>query len=343
MLSIMVLWLAVYLTGMLLCKTGWEKGASQLWIHLTGFFFLFFIQGVVFTAAQLLGWSFGQACNVLAIFIGITSLLAFIICRKELVRLLTKVRRLWKKEGSGEKRGLYYGLAGWLWLGIFLVLCSGMVGNRQDALLETMQTSLTTDTINQVHPFTGQPMELGVIFSRKLITLPFWYGALCEWSGFSPQNTVWVWGSFITITFSLMAFSELAALLFKREFKKTWLFALLLELLILSGDYFAGATGYRLLFYGYAGETIVGAVALPMLLTALCRLALPLLEAEEANREKERLGLPGAFLKLGMIFFASFFLAPVPWGPGLLAIGTILGAICLAGIWLIKKVHGASC
>ena len=337
MLSIVVLWLAVYLTGMLLCKTGREKGASQLWIHLTGFFFLFFIQGIVFTAAQFLGFGFGQACQLLAGLLAGISLLAAIICHRELAEKLAEAGRFWKKRRENG-RGLYYGLAGWLWLGIFLVLFSDVVGNRQDALLETMQTSLATDTINQIHPFTGQPMELGIILAKKILTLPFWYGALCQWTGFSPQDTVWVWGSFFTITFSLMAFSELAGLLFERNFKRTWLFAILLELLILSGDYFTGTAGYQLLFYGYTGETIVGAVALPMLLTLLYRLLAPLFQKEERFCQKrERLGLWSALLKLGMIFGAAFFLAPVLWGVGFLTIGAILFVICLAGAGLIKK------
>lgn len=340
MLGIVVLWLAVYLTGILLCKTGWEKETSQLWIHLTGFFFLFLTQGIVFTAAQLLNWSFSQAWMILTGILGAVSFLALAVCRRELGRVMDKIKSLRKRKE--KETGRYMALTAWLWLGIFLVLCIGMVGNRQDALLETMQTSLQTDTLNQIHPFTGMPMELGVIFSKKILTLPFWYGALCRWTGFSAQDTVWVWGSFFTITFSLMAFGELAGLLFKRDRKKTWLFMILLELLILSGDYFSGTAGYQLLFYGYAGETIVGAVALPMLLTVLYRLLAPFFQEEQFCPAKEGMSLWGAVLKLILIFGSSLFLAPLLWGPGILVVGVILFGLCLAGVRLIKKVSKAS-
>ena len=229
MLSIVLLWSAVYLTGMLLCKISGEKETSQLWIHLAGFFFLFFSQGIVFTAAQLLELSFGQACTYLILILTLAALAGLFAGRKELAALPGKLRQLF---GEDKKKKLYFALMCWLWLGIFLVLGTGMVMNRQDALLEIMQTTLETDTINKIHPFTGQPMELGVIFSKRLQTLPFWYAALQTWTGCSAQDTVWVWGSFFTITFSLIAFTELASLLFKRDFQKIWLFVCLMELLI---------------------------------------------------------------------------------------------------------------
>lgn len=337
MLGIVLLWLAVYLLGMLLVKLGREKETSQLWIHLTGFFFLFFTQGTIFTAAQLLGWSFIRALNVLALVLGAASLLSVLLCKKELIALAGKRKGMLKRR---KTRNIYLMLVFWFWLGIFLVLCKGMVGNRQDALLETMQTALLTDTMNQYHPFTGQFMELGVILSRKILTLPFWYGAVKSWTGFTPQDTVWVWGSFFTITFSLMAFSELAGLLFRRDFRKTWLFAGLLELLILSGDYVSSAAGYRLLFYGYAGETIVGAVALPMLLCVLYRLFAPLFQSqEEFDQEREGITPWGAILKLGLLFTASLFLAPLLWGPVLLGMAALLFGLCLIGICVIKRLR----
>lgn len=336
MLGIVLLWLAVYLSGMLLCKIGREKETSQLWIHLTGFFFLFLVQGALFTIAQLLHWSFEKSAYILLAILCVSTVLSVLICRKELIKKIGNLKMMLTKK---EKKSLHLWLIGWLWLGIFLVLCTGMTVNRQDALLETMQTTLLTDTMNEYHPFTGQPMALGVIFSRKILTLPFWYAAVCRWTGFSPQDTVWVWGSFLTITFSLLAFSELAGLLTKRDTRKNWLFVVLLELLILSGDYFSGASGYRLLFYGYSGETIVGMAALPMVISILYRLCLPLLHSrEDESLQKERIGLWAALLKLGLILGASLFLAPLLWGPVLLLLAIILFAICLCIIRLIKRI-----
>ena len=337
MLGIVWLWLAVYLSGMLISKLSGEKETSQLWIHLTGFFFLFFSQGTVFTIAQLLGWSFGQARNLLLFTLAAVSGGAVFVCKKELADLPAKIKRAFSRE---EGKSLYFALIGWLWVGILMVVSRGMVLNRQDALLETMQTTLLTDTMNRVHPFTGQTMELGVIFSRKIQTLPFWYAALQNWTGFSAQDTVWVCGSFFTITFSLLAFGELASLLFGRDFRKTLLFVCMMELLILSGDYFRGATGYRMLFYGYAGETIVGAVAIPAILIILYRLFAPYFHGQNTEAEaRDRIGVWGAALQLGLVMAASVFLTSLFWGPVLLVITIILCLLCLGGVCLIRKLR----
>ena len=108
--------------------------------------------------------------------------------------------------------------------------------------------------IAEDHPFTKQKLELGVILSKKIITIPFFYSLLSMWTGFDAVNTVWVLGTMLTIVCSLCAFAELGGLLFFRDFKKTWLLLVFMELMYLSGDYYVGSVGYRQLFYGYSGE-----------------------------------------------------------------------------------------
>ncbi len=333
MLGIVLLWLTVYLTGMLLCKIGGEKETSQLWIHLTGFFFLFLVQGVLFTGAQFLGLSFSKTSVILLVICAGCDLLGVLLCRREIGKTIIRIRSGWKQVGTNR---LSAWLIGWLWIGVFLVLLSGLEGNRQDAVLETVQTTLQTDSINQFHPFTGRIMELGVIPSKKVLTLPFWYAALTRLTGFSAVDTVLVWGSFLTVTASLMAFTQLANLIMGRETRKNWLFVILLELLILSGDYVMSATGYRLLFYGYSGESIVGLVGIPMLLCVLYRLCIPLFQGRENRvRQEDQLGAWGGLVKLGLLFGASLFLAPIAWGPVLLMLGTVLFVICLClVIWM---------
>lgn len=335
MLGLVLVWLTVYLTGMLLCKIGGKKETSQLWIHLTGFFFLFLVQGGVFTAAQLLNLSFGKATLLMLVILAGCDLLALLLCQRQIRETIARIRNGRKENRQGN---LQLWLIGWLWLGMLLVLSTGSEGNRLDAVLETVQTTLYTDTMNRFHPFTGQEMELGVILSKKVLTLPFWYAALARWTGFSAAETVLVLGSFLTITASLMAFTQLANLVMGRKTRENWLFVVLLELLILSGAYATAASGYRLLFYGYSGETIVGMAALPMLLCVLYRLCIPLLLGRHSRvRQEDQLGVWGALVKLGLLFGSSLFLAPLTWGPILLLIGTVLFVICLCLVLWINR------
>jgi hypothetical protein len=333
MLAIVALWITVYLSGMLLCKIGGEKETSQLWIHLTGFFFLFFCQGPIFFGGQLLGWSFSQCSCLLATVLFVVDLVGVLLCRREIKAQTEKLRSYIR---DGFPRGRYYALTAWLALGLILVISWQTVGNRLDAVVETVQRTLLTDTMNQYHPFTGDLLEQGVILSRKIVTLPFWYAALSRWTGLAAVDTVWVLGSILTTLFSLMAFSELATQLFNHNFGRSWLLVIFLELVYLTGDYATAASGYRQLFYGYAGETIVAAVMLPVVLTTLYRLWGKLLK-EDFDENKDGLSWWGALVKLVLCLGASLFLTTAVWGIVMILMAVALFFLCLLIVWLVKK------
>lgn len=333
MLSIVLLWCVVYLTGMLFCKVGMEKETSQLWKHLIGFFFLFFCQGIFFFLGQLLGWSFEQSRKYLVVFLMLISLLAVVICGKE-------IGMIFKAAGKFSVKNITYGrykaLALWLFLGLVLVVTTNTAGNRADAMVETVQTTLLTNTMNEFHPFTRQPLELGVIMSKKIITLPFWYSALSVWTGMNGVDSVWSLGSLTTMLFSLLAFGELAGLLFYRDFRKSWLLVVLLELMYLSGDYYVGAAGYRQLFYGYSGEVIVATVVIPGVFCILYRFFGPLLR-HDFQKDKEGLSWWGLLVELGLCLGSCFFMTSIAWGILFVAIAVVLFFLSMAGVRLTKR------
>lgn len=334
MLSIVLLWSIVYLSGMLICKIGMEKGTSQLWKHLIGFFFLFFCQGIVFFTGQLAGWSFGKSRGILAGVLAGVTLLAVVVCYKEIGKLLEGLKAFSFKNMT---YGRHWALVLWLFLGLAMVIVTGTVGNRNDAMIETVQTTLLTDTMNQYHPFTRKPLELGMIMSKKLITLPFWYSALSVWTGMSAVDVVWSLGSLITVLFSLMAFGELAGLLFFRDFRKSWLLVVLLELMYLSGDYYVGAAGYRQLFYGYSGEIIVATVTIPCVFCILYRFFGGYLRSD-FSKETEGISLWGMLLELGICFGSCFFLTSIAWGIMFVLIAVALFFLSMAGVRLTKRI-----
>ena len=334
MLGIVLLWMVVYLSGMLFCKISGEKETSQLWKHLIGFFVLLFCQGIVFFAGQLLGWKFGQAESILMVLFVALSLLSIVLCKKELLEELQKIKTFSFKN---MKNGRYIGLLFWLFLGIVWVVFTSTTGNRNDAMVETVQTTLMTDTMNQYHPFTKQPLDLGVVLSRKIITLPFWYSTLCLWTGMEVMDVVWGLGTLFTIIGSLLVFGELGGLLFFRDFKKTWLLLILLELLYLSGDYYIGAIGYRQLFYGYSGEVIVSGVLIPCIFCVLYRFFGPLLR-EDFPAEREKISVWGLALSLGLFVSVSFFLTSFVWGFFMVVLSVMLFVISMIGVRLTKKM-----
>ena len=94
MLGIVLLWIMVYLSGMLFCKIAGEKETSQLWKHLIGFFFLIFCQGIFFFLGQLLGWSFHRTSDLLVIFLMMISCIAVLVCKKDLSVILKEIKKI---------------------------------------------------------------------------------------------------------------------------------------------------------------------------------------------------------------------------------------------------------
>ena len=333
MLGIVLLWISMYLSGMLICKICGEKETSQMWKHLIGFFFLIFCQGVVFFSGQLVGWNFRNAGQVLLAILLMISLLSVLVCGKDILRGLKQIKN------GGLKKIQYprhWTLLIWLFLGIVLVVSTGVYVNRKDAIVETTITTLMTDTMNQFHPFTRRPLEYGVILSRKMITLPFWYGILSLWTGLEAVETVWILGTLLTALCSLVAFAELGGLLFFRDFKKTWLLIVVMELLYLSGDYYTEATGYRQLFYGYSGEVIVATIIVPAVLSILYRFFGPFLR-EDFPVESEKLSLWGTLVELGLCMSCCLFLVPLVWGVYMVMIAIALFVLSMLGVRLTKR------
>lgn len=327
MVSLVLLWAAAYLSGMLFCKMIGEKETSQMWKHLIGFFFLIFCQGCVFFAGQLLGWNFNKAGDTLLCLYVVICVLGIFVCRKEWMQMI-KDRKGFSFSRITHKR--HKALFLWLFLGLIFAVAAKAGMSRNDAMLEIVQTTLMTDSMNQYHPFTKVPLESGVILSKKIITLPFWYSVLSVWTGFDALVIVRIVGTLITFVFSFLAFGELGRLLFFDDFRKTWLLLVFMELLYLSGDYYMGAEGYRQLYYGYSGEVITVSVILPCVICMLYRFLGSFLR-KDFPKEKEKIKPISLIAQLGLCISCCFFLTSYVWGAALIFVAAcvcVISIIC---------------
>lgn len=329
MLAIILLWVVVYLSGILICKIEGEREASQLWIHLTGFFFLIFLQGVIFLVVQLLDWNFSKGRDLLAACFFVTSLVSLIFCHKEVRNNIDRI----KNNQIEKKRHL--SLLLWLFLALLWIIISQRTVAGADAIVETTAITLHTDTLNKYHPFTHQPLYSGIIFSRKLITLPFLYSAISSWTGIDPETTVRVLGTSFSLLFSFIAFAYLGKLLFHDNKNHTYLLLIMMEFLYLSGDYDSSMDIYRQLYQGYSGEVIVALVLLPAVITILYRLTGFLLR-EDFHRKEQGIETGTAMISLSLCFAASIFLTTITWGVFMLLLSLFLYGIT-AGIILWMK------
>lgn len=332
MAAILLLWAVIYLSGLLFCKLGGEKETSRLWVHLTGFFFLFFSQGLVFIPAQLMGLNFTVASDILAVVYLITALLSLFLCLKDIRTDINKLKKFRKKDFS---IGRYLNLIIWLFVGLLWVVNIYAGHGRNDAIAETAATTLFTNSMNMFHPITHAPLETGIILTKKIITLPFWYASISRWTGFSVVTTVQILGTVFCFSFSFLAFARLGNLLFQKDYHRTALLIIFMELLCLSGDYYQGADGYRNLYYGYSGEMIVASVIIPVIITTLyCLLGTVL--RDDFGDQNEGISLWGAILKIGMGIMASFFITSFTWGALCILLAITVFLLSVLGSKLIK-------
>ena len=343
MLALFLLWIVVYLSGRVLCKIGGEKEASQCWIHLTGFFFLFLSQGIVFFTGQLMGKSFSACIRSLEIIYLLTVVFALIICGNNLIREIKQIIRGGRagfrqiRENNPYLRHVCLLL--WLLLGLFIVIAGQWQANRGDAMVETAGITLLTDTLNEYHPFTHQPLELGVIFTRRLNTLPFWYAALSHWTGFPVAGAVTLVGSMVSLIFALLAVAELGDLLFEGNRHHIYWLIIIMELLYLSGDYHQKSEGYGQLYYGYSGETLLTAIVIPVMVTILYR---RFGTALRHGFDKNRYGISiwSTLVKLCLVTGAVLFITNLKWGIIMLLLSMGIFLLMIFLIATMKRISG---
>ena len=244
----------------------WRE-TNQIETYLIGFFFLFFLQGVILVPCVWLEKSLTTAGSILLTVIGLLILVAgvfagfpFISTKREEVK--EKDRRLpWKKI---EKKLFFVVLALFFVLLLRLVLSMGIL--REDSVLETVLTTIQTDSLFKYHPLTGGIMEAGMISSKKIVTLPLFYACITWATGMDEAVFLYLVMGVMVLLCSYFATTLLFAKVSMPTKGKLFFYWLIYTLLLLSGDYHTDTLAYRLLYRGYEGTTICFGVILPYLL-----------------------------------------------------------------------------
>ena len=200
---------------------------------------------------------------------------------------------------------------------------------RTDVMLETVRVNAITGTINKYNPLTGHPYELGIITSKKIITLPAYYTYWCIRYGIEPRLLLYVVITIQTV-YCVMQSCYQNALLMVNTKKKHFTILAFVGILILSGDYFNGAIGYKILWNGYSGETIVSAIGcLYMLYLGFSMYKFE--RGELGTRSwKERIA---KFFRMVIVIASSVFLTN-------LALGAVLLIICLITMIICCTIKG---
>jgi len=154
---------------------------------------------------------------------------------------------------------------------LLLLAGSGKVYLTGDMTVETVNTMLTTDTIYQINPLTGQPYVQGVPMRIKILCLPTLYAVLCDVFKYSATELVWGMIPVFTLLGCYAAFYCVAKSLFPEESKKRSIFMTAVVLLLWMGDYLYGVDGFALQYAGFRGVSVRMLILLPFTISMVLR------------------------------------------------------------------------
>ena len=324
-IGILLILILPYMAGYIINKAfGAKKETNQIETYLIGFFFHFLVQGTIFTASLFLDKSYMEACKIYG---WVTDVIIVLFL---LLFVITGIVRA-KGKNDGTNKGGRLKKEEWILISAIVIAVGGIIlrivllrnNLRIDGMLSTVREISKTGELFTVNPFTNQPYSLGVIGSRKIISLPAYYAYYVMSYGIEIE-----WLLYVVITLQTVACTFFACGLslypIVRNRKKTMIFVLFLAVLILSGDYFSGSVVHKLLHNGYSGAAIVAGVMLPY-----CMYVITDMYRREREGGKWLLRI-GCVSKILLCFAASLFLTAFASGGLLiLVVAVVLGTVCM--------------
>ncbi len=314
-LGIFLIFIMPFALGIIFNFITRQKKTNQIETYLIGFFSFFLIQGAIFSLNTFLNIPFNSCCKILSYtsyaLLGIAVIISVVRFKDYVLWDIQKMRL--KKEEA-----LSFGI---MMLTILIVVARIIYLSdfeRDDIMLETVRINVLTSTVNTYNPMTGRLFELGFITSKKLVTLPVYYSYLCMNYGISPRVLLYIVITLQTLFCTMFACRCAMTAVIKSR-RKQYLCSFFVAVVLASGDYFKGAVGYKVLWNGYEGATIVVAV----MMAYVIYLVMDIYRLERGDYGKSSWGkrLVRVF-KLIICFAATLFISS-------LATGFLMIALCL--------------
>ena len=307
------------------------KETNQIETYLIGFFFLFFLQGVVLVPCVFLNIDFVSACYMLLAVMGVVLILGLIMMAVSSIKGKAIEDNAGKRKAAWRKKDklLYIGM-----MLVFVLLVVRMVMGlhilRDDIVLETINTTVQTGTMFTHHPLTGMVMDGGMITSKKIVTLPLFYAVFVQMFGVEAIHFVYLVVSVLVLGCSYFACALMLNKVTVLSRSKMYAYWLVYGLLLLAGDYHKSTLAYRLLYQGYEGTTICFGVLMPYLLYVI-------LSWYRSEGDEERITFATRLmyiLKIALVFACSMVITGLGTGFLFLFMTGVVAAVCC----LIKSI-----
>ncbi len=237
------------------------KGQSSLClVYVSGSLGMFCISGLCQFIAIMGKLPFAWYSKVLWISVIIISLAGAVI------GILTQNKDMIKWD---EIRKKIVPLAVFFMVGVFLILYT-RTDNIGDFTLETVATTLETDSIYEYNSFTGMQLEEGMPIRQKILTPPFLYAAASEALTLPAQRVVHLYVPMWLLLNVICIIWLWANELFETADKQKLFLWFAVMLSVFSG-YGMSAWGYQMWNRGYTGNAWVAAVVVPVVVYACIR------------------------------------------------------------------------
>lgn len=332
-LGIILIFILPYAAGLIFNIITRQKETNQIETYLIGFFSVFLLQGVVFSLHNFVGIPFETVCRIYSYAsyaIVAAGILIAVFGYKDYIKN-GSLKLTFRK----EERVMFILMLVAFALVILRIILLYRYG-RDDIMLETVKVNISSGTIDKINPLTFRPYELGLIKSKKLITLPVYYTYLCSTYGINPRVLLYIIYPIQTLICSYFACQCTMFSILKTN-KKVYTYSVFMGVLILSGDYMKGVMGYKLLWNGYAGDTVVAAVILPYIIY----LVMTIYRIERGDYGEKKWGKRIVrMLHILICLMASVFITGIPTGALLITLSLItVIVVCTVRFGREEKDH----
>lgn len=257
LLLILTLMIVPFVLGTIIYKIAEGKRANITPVYLVGVLFLFFIAEIVFAIGMKGNISFTITTYIMTFILAIIGIAVVILCRKEWVFL--------------KRPQIKMDIVEIMFVVICILLFFAQAAQifyynpvtHQDMTLETVQTTIASDSMFEVNPATGKTMEVGMRLLDKLVILPILYSFFARLFHIAPTTLVYIVMPIWFLVISYMVYSFWAKEFFPDNKKAFWGFMILVQILHLCGDYIFVMPQYMLLHQGFMGNSILTNIWIP--------------------------------------------------------------------------------
>ena len=276
MIALFIAYLAVIplFAGMFVRKILEFKGRNLADDYLSGVMSLLVMSGVVQFTAIKLNYSFSWYCRIMIMASVLMALVGAVLSVALQTFTLSSLKQGFRDKARAitHKNNIWWlVLVGAIFLCVLARITLSSPVLEGDFTLETLNTTVATDSIYKYNALIGQPIEGGMPIRQQILTLPVFLGFLSYIFEVDAGLLVFrLWPCFVAFL-CFLCYHRIATHLFPDEFEKRCMCINLFAFMMLVGDCGVMSPTFLLVYKGFTGYCLLANVVLPFLLASLIR------------------------------------------------------------------------